>query len=465
MPITNGKIVVLRGGECSITEFEKGAEKIDTRGKLYNLSVQLSDGTAKIDDPTIQSLLTAIPNKRYSVVFAQRIMDKGGTIERDPLPNNPRHGLVSNITAADLYDVMKDYIQKSFVITMTKQEVFNQLKAGIIGEQASEYSISTLKEVLSDLQPVNYKWLTYSVDGHSWSAEINGNSWATNLDTIELGIAYPTIVEKLSQAIQAADEANLLVNPYTPEAVEGLILRVSDAIAAASKIPYMLKDLMPMYGAGSPTKDFSSGDITINLSNTNAGKLYIVAFQKPTNLNQIYKTLFPTAWKIVPLGNDGSDSIVYPVSLQIMVQESVAVYNAMRRATKKQTQVGQMWQFSIDGDFQTLEPIPDQTVNGEMGCINKSPQLIDIALAKDGKPLVVKRQVAQDDQAIFQLTPKIYFAYVSDLQEGDLITSDVSSSTLYELDLTNLKSIDLELSADSTTGKKKWTASNRKAAS
>lgn len=354
---------------------------------------------------------------------------------------------------------------KTFVVTMTKKEVYDQLKAGITNQEANGYSISTLKEVLCDLQPANYKWLTYSADGHSWSAEIKGHCWGTNLDTVEPGVAYPTIVEKLSQAIQAAQEANLLVEPYTPEAVEGLILRVSEAISAAAKIPYMLKDLSSMYGVGSPTKDFSSGDITINLFNKNAGKQYIVAFQKPTNLNQIFKTLFPTAWKIVPLGNDGSDSIVYPVSLQIMVQESVPVYNAMRRATKKPTPVGQMWKFSIDGDFQTLEPIPDQPVNGEMGCINKSPQLVDIALAKDGTPLVVKRKVAQDDQAIFQLTPKLYFAYVTDLQEGDLITSDVSASTLYELDLTNLKSIDLELSADLTTGKKKWKESNRKAAS
>lgn len=258
MPIT-GNTVVVRGGQCTVAAFENGAERVDTQDKLYNLSVQLSDGTAKLNDATFNALLAPTPYTHGSAVFAQRIMDKGGKIERNPIPGNPQHGLVSNITAADLYDVMKDQV-KSFVVTMAKQEVFNQLKAGMNCEQASGYSISTLKELLSDLQPVNYKWLTYSRDGHSWSAEIKGNSWGTNLDTIEPGIAYPTIVEKLSQAIQAAVRANLLVNPYTPEAVEGLILRVSDAIAAAAKIPYMLKDLMPMYGAGSPTTGFSSGE-------------------------------------------------------------------------------------------------------------------------------------------------------------------------------------------------------------
>ncbi|MGD1808162.1 hypothetical protein ACP6PL_22380 [Dapis sp. BLCC M126] len=357
------------------------------------------------------------------------------------------------------------YTTKGFAATITKQEVFDQLKTGIGGDEASEYSISTLKELLSDLQPTNYKWLTYSGDGRSWSAEIKGDSWGTNLDTIEPGIAYPTIVEKLSQAIQAAAENDLLVDPYTPEAVEGLILRVSEALSAAAKIPYMLKDLTSTSATDSSIKGFSSGDITINLSNKNAGHQYIVAFQKPTNLNQIYKTLFPTAWKIVPLGNNSSARVDYPVSLQIMVEESVDVYDAMSRATKLPTEVGQMWEFSIDGDFAELKKISGETVDGEMGCINKAPQLVDIALAKKDSPLIVKREVAQDDQAIFQLTPKLYFAYVNDLQEGDLIKSDVSASKLYELDLTNLKSINLELSADPTTRKKKWTASNRKAAS
>lgn len=163
----------------------------------------------------------------------------------------------------ELKSAWKDYftvMDKAVVVSMTKQEVFNQLKAGISCDEASGYSISTLKELLSDLQPVNYKWLTYAEHSNTWSAEVKGHSWHSKLDTMEQDIAYPTIVEKLSQAIQAAEGAYLLINPYTPEAVEGLILRVSDAIAAAAKIPYMLKDLMPMYGVGSPSTGFSSGE-------------------------------------------------------------------------------------------------------------------------------------------------------------------------------------------------------------
>ncbi len=147
------------------------------------------------------------------------------------------------------------YTVKAFAVTMTKKELLNKLKAGISCEEGSGYSLSTLKELLCDLQTVNHCWLKYSACGspQSWSAEIKGHSWGTPLNAMEHGMVWPTIVEKLSQAIQASEEADLLVNPYTPEAVEGLILRVSDAIAAASKIPYMLRDLMPMYEVGSST--------------------------------------------------------------------------------------------------------------------------------------------------------------------------------------------------------------------
>jgi hypothetical protein len=208
--------------------------------------------------------------------------------------------------------------------------------------------------------------------------------------------------------------------------------------------------------------DPGSSDITINLSNKDAGDEFILMFQKPTNLNEIFKTLFPTAWKVIPLGNGGSQQVTYPMALQVTVKEYQATYDATQRGTTMDTPQGQLWHFINRGSFNVLEKIDGQTVDGLVGCRNDAAQLLDMGVSKNGTPLVVKRQVGEGDQAVFQLTPKIYVAYASDLQEGGLISSDVSSATLFELDLTNLKSIDLELSEpDPTTGKKVWTASNR----
>lgn len=210
-----------------------------------------------------------------------------------------------------------------------------------------------------------------------------------------------------------------------------------------------------------------SSDISIRVFNKDAGKQYILLFQKPeTNLNEMFDTLFPVAWKVLPLNSYSSETLVYPVRLEVMVKEYDQFYHADDRGTNRETPLGQLWQFSTEGDFNVLEMRAGETVDGLVGCVNKSPQYVDIGLAKNGAPLVVKRRVAEGDQANFKLTPKLYFAYVSDVQQGELIKSDISASMLYELDLTNLKSVDIELSvADSHTGRKQWKESNRTSAS
>ncbi|NEQ41848.1 MAG: hypothetical protein F6K40_38980, partial [Okeania sp. SIO3I5] len=96
-------------------------------------------------------------------------------------------------------------------------------------------------------------------------------------------------------------------------------------------------------------------DITIKLSNKNAGNQYIVVFQKPFNVDEMYDTLFPTAWKLIPLGNGGEVTITYPMMIQIMVKESVPVYDAQNRGTIKESNLGQMWEFFIKDKFNLLE--------------------------------------------------------------------------------------------------------------
>lgn len=209
-----------------------------------------------------------------------------------------------------------------------------------------------------------------------------------------------------------------------------------------------------------------SNDITINISNKDAGDEYIVIFQKPKNVNEIYKTLFPVAWQVIPLGNEGSQSITYPVQLQLTVKESEQFYNAKSRGTIRNVGIGQVWKFYNRGDFDELDQLNEPTVDGVVVVRNEAAQKIDVGLAKNGKPLVVKRQVGESDQAEFQLTPTLYFAYVNDLQEGELIKSEISASKTYALDLTNLKSVDIDLSMkDEGTGQKQWTVSHRVAAS
>ena len=163
-----------------------------------------------------------------------------------------------------------------------------------------------------------------------------------------------------------------------------------------------------------------SNPITITVSNKDAGNQYILIFQKPTNVSEMYDTLFPTAWKVLPLSNSSNANITYPVELQIMVKESATSYDAKNRGTIQETEVGQLWEFFVEKDFPMLKKaVSAKPVDGLMGCVNKAAQKIDVGLAKSGKTLVVKRKVSQDDQANFKLTDKLYFAYVTDIEEGE----------------------------------------------
>jgi len=106
------KAVVLRAGVVTVDALRQGAERVDTNDVLYNLSVQVSAGPAKQDQATINQLLAAVPNAHYALTFAQNILQAktvGQTpkVERDPLAGNPLHGLVSGITAEDLYQILK----------------------------------------------------------------------------------------------------------------------------------------------------------------------------------------------------------------------------------------------------------------------------------------------------------------------------------------------------------------------
>jgi hypothetical protein len=164
--------------------------------------------------------------------------DKSIVIPSKPeAPSRPQDGTAS--TPITL-------VTKTFAVSLDKKELYHKLTEGISYPEAIGYSIKTLKELLSDLQPVNYQWLTYNYgEIGSWNADIKGQQWGTTLCQIlpDGDRAYPTIVEELSKAIQVAQEADILINPYTPEAVERLMLKLSQAMSASAKISSMLRDI------------------------------------------------------------------------------------------------------------------------------------------------------------------------------------------------------------------------------
>jgi hypothetical protein len=107
MPVKD-KAIVLRAGIVTVASLTAGAQRVDTRDRLENLSVQLWNfRNAKMDPATIALLRAAVPNPHYALTWAQEITRRGGAIVEDPLPGNPYHALVSGVTAQELYDIFK----------------------------------------------------------------------------------------------------------------------------------------------------------------------------------------------------------------------------------------------------------------------------------------------------------------------------------------------------------------------
>ncbi len=196
---------------------------------------------------SIESLGTQISNKTLLNNAKEKLQDIGLT--QTPLliePVEPQG--VGNLSFIIFEPVDKSIVftdQKTRVIS-DKKEVCQKLIKGMTYPEQISYSTTTLKQLLSDLQPFNRQWLTYnSGEICSWSADIKGQQWGTTLCSIQPGgdRAYPTIVEELSKAIEVARKTDILINPYTQDAVERIMLELSQAMSASAKIPSMLRNI------------------------------------------------------------------------------------------------------------------------------------------------------------------------------------------------------------------------------
>lgn len=209
-----------------------------------------------------------------------------------------------------------------------------------------------------------------------------------------------------------------------------------------------------------------SNNVSIQVFNqTQDRDLYICVFQKPgeAQSGKIYTDLFPVAWKILPLGpNQTSDPIIYPNQLQLSVTESQDADSAVNRATFQDCNEGETWIFNRPGDFSDVTQSSDPAnPDGVVALQNDSFEKIDVGLAKNGTTLVVQKNLAQGEQADFQLTPMLYFLAVSNLQEGDLIRSDQVTQKAFSISLTDLASADVTVStASSVSGLLEWSVSN-----
>lgn len=352
---------------------------------------------------------------------------------------------------------------KAWAISENKKDIYNSLKNK--DQEGKRYSLYIFQEILLDLQSVNYQWFTLSVE-KSWSAKIpNHPLLEFELAADKEGMVYSEIVQKLSEALQAAEEINILVEPYTPEGASRLILRVSEAISTAARIPYLLKELVaavPLieaFGAG------GNSDIKVSVENLSEDEVCIVLFQQDPNIKGMFDKIFPTAWKVFPL-KPSTDTKTSRGTTTYPIQQGIGV---TRKATSSdslpygdlditiEVEANEIVEYTIsESGAIDLNSIGDDNEDGTISCINSSEERADIALYKNGSVVVAQPGVASGESADFLLTPKLYVMWVRQMKEGKIFKSQIKSPEVTSVDLTNKRSVTFTLKTTGTGGKKGW---------
>ncbi|MEG5000718.1 hypothetical protein [Microcoleus sp. B4-D4] len=351
----------------------------------------------------------------------------------------------------------------ALAISENKKDIYNSLKNKY--QEGKRYSIYIFKEFLLDLQSVNYQWFTLSVEKY-WSAKIpNHPLLEFELAADKEGMVYSEIVQKLSEALQAAEEVNILVDPYTPEGASQLILRVSEAISTSARIPYLLRELVAAvpirqaFGAG------GNSDIKVIVENLSEDEVSIVLFQQDPNIKGMFDKIFPTAWKVFPLKpstdtKTSRGSTTYPIQQGIGVTRKAASSDALPYGDLDLTievDANEIVEYTISqSGALDLNSTGDYNEDGTISCINSSDERSNIALYKNGSVVVAQPGVASGESADFLLTLKLYAMWVREMKEGAIFKSQIKSPEVTSVDLTNKRSVTFTLKTTGTGGKKGW---------
>lgn len=335
---------------------------------------------------------------------------------------------------------------------MNKQEIYNQLKAGISYPEAKGYSILTLKELLSDLQATNYKWLTYSpADEGCWSARINGKSWGTGLNSTQPGNdeAYTQTLVELSQSIQAANRVSMLVDPYTPEAVESLIMRVSEAIEAASKLPYMLRDLNRVPTL--PLLKTEETSVNFRVTNSTTSNKTILAYQKDTN-DLTVKDYYIGAWQSKNIAPQTNLDFIIPVELSVVAVDNLP--SASNPTNPVPAKYGQQFIIDDSSGAMTLKKEGSAAKN-TIYVLNdeNSKKPYGAGIYKNDRFVVGFDKINPNTGASFSIEPKIYLSFAFAYQKGQIFEAVLLANKAYPFELQNHPNIIVELNEDSKTHK------------
>lgn len=165
----------------------------------------------------------------------------------------------------------------------------------------------------------------------------------------------------------------------------------------------------------------------------------ILIFQK--NVATDYGELGPTvAWKVVEnLGRNWMHPFEYPLMFEVGATDSYG-----NSVPPQETADGVLWTVVQDCSGDQLQQTGGATDPNEVEVLNGLAQgAIRADVYRDGKLLATKTSVAPGQKAVFQFHPKLFIGVVSEVEEGDVLSSAILTNVNTELSLFGIASADI----------------------
>lgn len=164
----------------------------------------------------------------------------------------------------------------------------------------------------------------------------------------------------------------------------------------------------------------------------------IVIFQK--NVAEDFNEI-AVAWKVIEnCGRLDNHPFTYPLNFQVSAGDSYGNFTPQLNAYD-----GQAFEMvkSTSGDILQLSATPSVSATEVEIRNNLSTGAIDANCFRSGTLLATKTGLAPGQKAVFEFHPRIYIGVVSQIEEGDVMSSAIISQINSEINLFGISSADI----------------------
>lgn len=171
----------------------------------------------------------------------------------------------------------------------------------------------------------------------------------------------------------------------------------------------------------------------------------IVIFQK--NIASDFDDM-AVAWLVIKnCGRGANHPFTFPMDMQVSASDSYGNFTP-----KLNAQIGQLFQMVLTSSGDELELAGCGTSRKEVQVRNSLAMgAINAYIYKAGKLLAVKNAIAPEEEAVFGFKPSIWIGVVSQIDQGQVMHSAITSNMYSEISLLGIASADIVMTGDGSS--------------